>query len=99
MEGFFDWIIDAVTELLAELFSDREGRSRRGRRIGRRWTTVPELQDLSVAQAREALARAGLRMTVVRQTADTDPATGRVLGQDPPPWQPAPRRHRVTVRI
>jgi hypothetical protein len=96
---FLDWIFETVIEVLGDLFSDRTGEKRRRRHVGLRWTTVPELRDLSVIEAREALARAGLRMTVVHQTPDADPATARVLAQDPAPWRAARRRHRVTVRI
>jgi hypothetical protein len=99
MQSFLDWIFEYVVEALGGLFSDRTGRRRRRRVIVRRWTTVPEVRDLTVADASDALTRAGLRMTIVRQTTSADPATGRVLDQDPLPWQAARRRHKVRLRI
>jgi hypothetical protein len=99
MDNFLDWIFEYVVEAIAGLFTDRSGRERRRRVVARRWTTVPEVRNLPVAQARDALARAGLRTTVVRQTAGADEGTARVLEQDPPPWQAARRRHKVTVLI
>jgi PASTA domain len=99
MDSLLDWILENVVEVLADLFTDRTSRERRHRRIAPRWTTVPELRNLPVPEARDALARAGLRMTLVRVTASADSATGTVISQDPPPWRAARRRHRVTVRI
>jgi PASTA domain len=99
VDGFLDWIIETIADVLGDLFSDRTGRKRRRHRFGPRWTTVPELRGLPVPAAREALALAGLRMTVERVAGDADDATSTVIGQDPPPWQAARRRHRVTVRI
>jgi hypothetical protein len=99
VDQFIDWIVEAVADWFGDLFLDRKGRGRTRRRIGSRWTAVPELRDLSIAEAREALTRAGLRMTVVQQAAGAEPASGRVLSQDPPPWRAVRRRHKVTVRI
>jgi PASTA domain len=99
MDSVIDWIIETVFDVLGDLGFDWTGRGRRRRRIGPPWTTVPELRDLSMAEAKDALARAGLRMTVVCEAARADVTAGRVVSQDPPAWRAARRRHRVTVCI
>jgi hypothetical protein len=62
----------------------------KGRRV------VPDVQGLSVEDARHLLSREGFKVVIRRLEERPAPVMGTVVGQDP---RPGTRRHRGPVRI
>ena len=58
---------------------------------------VPDVRDMSVVEARSALARAALRFRVVEPAAAPPLAMRIVVSQEPPPGRQVRKRSVVTV--
>jgi hypothetical protein len=96
----FDFLGDLGASI-ADLLSNRlpfdvggPGDGRAARRKGR--TTVPNVQGLSVEDARHMLSREGFKVEILRLEDRPAPVMGTVVRQDP---GPGTRRHRGPVRI
>jgi serine/threonine-protein kinase len=66
---------------------------------GPREAPVPELSGSSVAEARAALERLGLKLGTVTQDSTSLAAAGTVMSQEPPPGTVAARGTEVSVVV
>jgi hypothetical protein len=92
----FDYLSGRIAEFLSSILPwDIDGW---GDTTGRRAksTAVPDVQGLSVEDARHVLSREGFKVEVVRLEERPAPVMGTVVRQEPPPGT---RRHRDPVQI
>lgn len=92
----FDHLAGRISQYLASVlpwdiddWGDTTGRRAKS-------TAVPDVQGLSVEDARHVLSREGFKVEVIQLEERPSPVMGTVVGQEP---QPGTRRHRRPVKI
>jgi hypothetical protein len=105
-------VIDAASRAAAAVeaawlvLGDSEQRRRYDARLGLQLTvssgrrlTVPDVRGLFYRSSQAVAAMAGLRLAVVRLTADPLPVEGLVVGQSPDPGETVRHRSRLTIQV
>ena len=96
----------AAVEAAWEVLGDSEQRRRYDAWLGLQLTvrpgrrvTVPDVRGLFYRSSQAVVGMAGLRLTVVRLTADPLPVEGLVVGQSPDPGATVRHRSRLTIQV
>jgi PASTA domain len=96
----------AAVEAAWLVLGDSEQRRRYDARLGLQLTvppgrrlTVPDVRGLFYRSSQAVAAMAGLRLTVIRLTADPLPVEGLVVGQSPDPGETVKHRSRLTIQV
>jgi hypothetical protein len=97
MFDYLGYLGDRIGDFLSNiLLFDVGGLGEGGAARPKGRTEVPNVQGLSVEDARQMLSREGFKVEILRLEDRPAPVMGTVVRQDP---EPGTRRHRGPVRI